>query len=103
MPQRTTPDHQRSRWVALSSPSPSLSRASSWPSPALSARSFSRGFEKRPGERASLRDHLDTQIGNLRDRMESQNSDLRDRLGRIEGYLDLLREFFVGSGRGTAA
>ena len=39
----------------------------------------------------------------LRDRMESQNSDLRDRLGRIEGYLDLLREFFVGSGRGTAA
>ena len=39
----------------------------------------------------------------LRDRMESQNSDLRDRLGRIEGYLDLLREFFVGGGRGTAA
>ena len=28
---------------------------------------------------------------------------LRDRLGRIEGYLDVLREFFVGSGRGTAA
>lgn len=39
----------------------------------------------------------------LRDRIESQNSDLRDRLGRIEGYLDLLREFFVGGGRGTAA
>ena len=39
----------------------------------------------------------------LRDRRESQNSDLRDRLGRIEGYLDLLREFFVGGGRGTAA
>jgi len=34
--------------------------------------------------------------------MESQNSDLRDRLGRIEGYLDLLREFFFGGGRGTA-
>ena len=29
--------------------------------------------------------------------------ELRDRLGRIEGYLDVLREFFVGSGRGTAA
>ena len=29
--------------------------------------------------------------------------DLRDRLGRVEGYLDVLREFFVGSGRGTAA
>ena len=38
----------------------------------------------------------------LRDRIESQKSDLRDRLGRIEGYLDLLREFFVGGGRGTA-
>ena len=36
------------------------------------------------------------------DRMESQNSDLRDRLARIEGYLDLLREFFVASGRGAA-
>ena len=54
-------------------------------------------------ERAALRDHVDAQIRNLRDRMESQNCDLRDRLGRIEGYLDLLREFFVGSGRGTAA
>ena len=35
--------------------------------------------------------------------MESQNSDLRDCLGRIEGYLDLLREFFVATGRGTTA
>ena len=39
----------------------------------------------------------------LRDRMDSQIGDLRDRLGRVEGYLDVLREFFVGSGRGTAA
>ena len=46
---------------------------------------------------------LRVEVRDLRDRMESQNSDLRDRLGRIEGYLDLLREFFVGSGRGTAA
>ena len=45
-----------------------------------------------PGEVRDLRQHVDT-----------QNSDLRDRLGRIEGYRDLLREFFVGSGRGTAA
>ena len=37
------------------------------------------------------------------DRVESQVGDLRDRLARIEGYLDVLREFFVGSGRGTAA
>lgn len=58
--------------------------------------------ELRRGVR-ELRQHVDVQIGNLRDRMESQNSDLRDRLGRIEGYLDVLREFFVGTGRGTAA
>ena len=30
-------------------------------------------------------------------------SEIRARLGRIEGYPDVLREFFVGSGRGTAA
>ena len=28
---------------------------------------------------------------------------LRDLLGRIEGYLDVLRDFFLGSGRCTAA
>ena len=50
-----------------------------------------------------LRQHVDSQIGSLRDRMESQNSILRDRLGRIEGYLDLLQQFFIGGGRGTAA
>ena len=38
-----------------------------------------------------LRQHVDTQIGNL-----------RHRLGRIEGRLDELREFFYRSG-GTAA
>ena len=48
-------------------------------------------------------DGLESQIGNLRDRMDSQTSDLRDRMGRIEGTLDVLREYFVGSGRGTAA
>ena len=61
------------------------------------------GLREAARERGALREHMDVQIGNLRDRMESQNSDLRDRLGRIEGYLDLLREFFVGSGRGTVA
>ncbi len=44
------------------------------------------------GEVRDLRQHVDTQVG-----------DLRDRMGRIDGYLDLLREFFLGSGRGTAA
>ena len=32
-----------------------------------------------------------------------ERTELRDRLGRIEGYLDLLRQFFLGNGRGTAA
>ena len=69
------------------------------------------GLESQVG---NLRDRMDLQIGNLRDRMdtqasdlrswmESQTSDLRDRMGRIEGTLDVLREYFVGSGRGTAA
>lgn len=35
--------------------------------------------------------------------LRGEVGDLRDRLGRVEGYLDVLREFFVGSGRGTAA
>ena len=33
--------------------------------------------------------------------LESQTSDLRDRMGRIEGTLDVLQEFFVGTGRGS--
>lgn len=51
----------------------------------------------------NLRDRMDLQIGNLRDRMDSQTGDLRDRMGRIEGMLDVLREYFAGTGRGTAA
>ena len=35
--------------------------------------------------------------------LRGEIGDLRDRLGRVEGYLDVLRDFFVGSGRGTAA
>lgn len=52
--------------------------------------------------RQDLKD-LRLELANLRDRMDSLNGDLRDRMGRIEGSLDLLREFFVGSGRGIAA
>ena len=50
-----------------------------------------------------LRDRMESQTIDLRDRMESQTSDLRDRMGRIEGTLDVLREFFVGTGRGSVA
>ena len=39
-------------------------------------------------ERAALRDRLGR---------------LEERMARLEGTLDVLREFFVGSGRGTAA
>ena len=46
---------------------------------------------------------LSVEIVNLRDRMDAQNEALRDRMGRIEGTLDVLREFFVHNGRGTAA
>ena len=58
------------------------------------------GVESQVG---NLRDQMDSQIGNLRDRLDSRTGDLRDRMGRIEGTLDVLREYFVGSGRGTAA
>ena len=44
------------------------------------------------GELMDFRNHLDHQFG-----------DLRDRMGRIEGTLDVLRDFFVRNGRGTAA
>ncbi len=65
-------------------------------------------------ERAALREHVDTQIGNLRDRMDNQIGDLRNhmdrqtgdhrvRMGRIEGSLDILRKFFIRDDRGTAA
>ena len=44
-----------------------------------------------------------TQASDRLEAGDAMTSDLRDRLGRIEGYLDLLREFFGGGGRGTAA
>jgi len=37
------------------------------------------------------------------DRLETQVGDLRDRMGRVEGTLTALRDFFVRNGRGTAA
>ena len=51
----------------------------------------------------NFRERMDSQTGDLRSWMESQTNDLRDRMGRIEGTLDILREYFVGTGRGTAA
>ena len=50
-----------------------------------------------------LRGELQGEIKDLRERIDSRIGDLRDRMGRIEGTLDVLRDFFVRNGRGTAA
>ena len=62
------------------------------------------------GDIADLRIHMDTGLGNLRDHMDAGLRNLRNRMGRLEermarleGTLDVLREFFVRNGRGTAA
>ena len=47
----------------------------------------------------SQMDGLEKRIGDLRDRMRR----LEERMARLEGTLDVLREFFVRNGRGTAA
>lgn len=52
--------------------------------------------------RQDMRD-LRGKVRELRQHVDTQNSDLRDRLEWIEGYLDLLQQFFIGGGRGTAA
>ena len=54
-------------------------------------------------EIGNLRDRMDAQNEALCNRMDAQNEALRDRMGRIEGTLDVLRDFFVHNGRGTAA
>ncbi len=54
-------------------------------------------------EIVNLRNRMDEQNEALRDRLDTQNEVLRDRFGRIEGPLDVLRDFFVHNGRGTAA
>ena len=51
-----------------------------------------------------LRNHVDTQIGNLPATGWSRRTAIcGNRMGRIEGSLDILRQFFLDSGRGTAA
>ena len=48
-------------------------------------------------------DRMEARLSEDIKEVRAEVRDLRDRLGRVEGYLDVLREFFVGSGRGTAA
>ena len=40
--------------------------------------------------------------GSLRESMAQMEVSLGERIARIEGTLDVLREYFVGSGRGAA-
>lgn len=48
--------------------------------------------------------HQDTaQLHKNMKELRGEVSDLRDRMGRIEGTLDILRQFLLDSGRGTAA
>ena len=61
-------------------------------------------------ENGNLRNRMDTGFGNLRNRMDTGFGNLRNRMGRLEermarleGTLDVLREFFVRNRRGTAA
>ena len=51
----------------------------------------------------SRMDRMESSLVGRIDGLESQIGDLRDRMGRIEGTLDVLREFFFGGGRGTPA
>ena len=73
------------------------------------------------GDIADLRGHVDTGIGNLRNDMHTQIGNLRERMdagfgnlltrmgrleermARLEATLDVLRQFLVRNGRGTAA
>ena len=59
--------------------------------------------DRMEAQNEALCNRMDAQHEALRDRMDAQNEALRDRMGRIEGTLDVLRDFFVHNGRGTAA
>ena len=72
------------------------------------------------GEITDLRNHVDTDIGNLRSHVDTSLAELRshvdtgladlqnrmgrleERMARLEGTLDVLRQFLVRNNRGTA-
>ncbi|MCY3777509.1 MAG: hypothetical protein OXH11_16165 [Candidatus Aminicenantes bacterium] len=70
-------------------------------------------FRAAARERAEIRErmsHLEVSLekrmarleGGLRERMARMEVSLGERMARTEGTLDVLREYFVGSGRGAA-
>jgi hypothetical protein len=83
-----------------------LSELTQWFTPAIVILGFlftARTIRNPRVEVESRMDRMESRLAARIDGLESQNSDLRDRMGRIEGTLDVLREFFVGTGRGTVA
>lgn len=61
-------------------------------------------------ENGKLRSHVDTGLADLRSHVDTGLADVRNRMGRLEermarleGTLDVLRQFLVRNGRGTAA
>ena len=62
-------------------------------------RSTHRRLDRMEGRLESRMDGVEKQIGDLRNRLRR----LQERMARLEGTLDVLRDFFVRNGRGTAA
>lgn len=69
----------------------------------VQSRSLRRDMAQLESRLESRIDRMETRLSGRIDGLDAQIGDLRDRLGRIEDYLDLLREFWGGSGRGTVA
>ena len=53
-------------------------------------------------ERAEIRDRMARLEVSLGERMAQIEVSLGERMARLEGTLDVLREYFVGQGRGAA-
>ena len=87
-----------------------LSELAQWITPAIVILGFLFTDRRIRNQRVELEsrfgarmDRMESRLAGRMDRLESQIGNLRDRMGRIEGTLDMLREYFVGTGRGTAA
>jgi hypothetical protein len=80
-----------------------LSELTQWFTPAIVILGFLFTARTIRNPRVEVESRMESRLAARIDGLESQNSDLRDRMGRIEGTLDVLREFFVGTGRGTVA
>ena len=92
--------------VCLQQEEPMLSEIAQWITPAIVILGFlftARTIRNQRVDMESRMDRMESYLAGRIDGVESQTGDLRDRMGRIEGTLEVLREYFVGTGRGTAA